>query len=220
MAVQGYGQTESGGNAAVTPVDDTPEKSMTAGKPTMGCQIRVVDAAGACVASGEPGEILIRSAAMMLEYFENPQATRAALADGWLRTGDVGVIDEEGYLHVIDRLKDIIIVGVSNVYPADLEAILDESPDIAAAAVVGAPDEELGEVPVAFVVPAAGRSVSTGHVLGLFAGRLATYKQPRRVIILDALPRTSVGKIEKKALRAMAATDSGAIVAGNVRYRT
>jgi fatty-acyl-CoA synthase len=202
--VQGYGLTETGGNVTATPLEDAPQKSLTAGKPTMGSQVRVGDASGADVAPGEPGEILARGQSVMLEYFQNPQATRAALKDGWLRTGDVGVIDEEGYLHVMDRIKEIIIVGVSNVYPADLEAILEESPDIAAAAVVGAPDEELGEVPVAFVVPAAGRSVTPEQVLGLFEGRLAAYKQPRRVTVLDALPRTSVGKIEKKALRAMA----------------
>jgi fatty-acyl-CoA synthase len=140
----------------------------------------------------------------MQEYFENPRATQTVLSEGWFHTGDLGTIDDEGYLHVVGRIKDIIIVGVSNVYPADLEAVLDEAPEVAGAAVVGVADEELGEVPVAFVVLAAGCSLSTDQVLALFEGRLAPYKHPRRVIFLDDLPRTSVGKVEKKALRAIA----------------
>jgi len=141
---------------------------------------------------------------MMQGYWQNPEATRQAIRDGWLHTGDLGFIDAEGYLHVVDRIKEIIVVGTSNVSPADLKAVLAESPDIEAAAVVGRPDEELGEVPVAFVVPAPGCTLTREHVLSLFEGRLAAYKHPREVIFLDALPRTSVGKPEKKALRAFA----------------
>lgn len=126
------------------------------------------------------------------------------MRDGWLRTGDLGFIDSDGYLHIMDRIKEVIIVGVSNVVPADLEAVLAESPGIEAAAVVGRPDEELGEVPVAFVVRSAGSRLSAEDVLALFEGRVAAYKKPRDVIFLDAMPRTSVGKPEKKALRALA----------------
>ncbi|HEY1003264.1 MAG TPA: AMP-binding protein [Streptosporangiaceae bacterium] len=201
--IQAYGSTETGGNTTAVPLDEAPRKSMTAGKPTLSCQVRVVDASGAAVPSGEPGEIVVRGTSVMQEYFENPAATQAAMPGDWFRTGDLGMIDEGGYLHVVGRIKEIIIVGVSNVYPADLEAILEQSPDIAAAAVVGAPDEESGEVPVAFVVPATGRFLTPGQVLDMFHGRLAPYKRPRRVIFLDALPRTSVGKVEKKALQAM-----------------
>jgi fatty-acyl-CoA synthase len=203
--VQGYGLTETGGNLTTTPLDDSPSKSLTAGTPTMGSRIRILDSSGTDAPRGEPGEIVARGPSVMLEYFENPQATRAALQQGWFRTGDIGVMDPEGYLHIMGRIKEIIIVGTSNVYPADLEAILEKSPDLAAAAVVGAPDEQLGEVPVAFVVPAPGRRVTPKKVLQLFENRVAEYKQPRRVILLDALPRTAVGKIEKKALRALAA---------------
>jgi fatty-acyl-CoA synthase len=210
--VQGYGLTETGGNVTATPLHDPPHRSSTAGKPTIGSRVRVVDAAGASVAHGEPGEILTRSESSMLGYFANPDATREAMADGWFRTGDIGTIDEDGYVHVIDRIKEIIIVGVSNVYPADLEAILDQSSDIAAAAVVGVPDEELGEAPVAFVVPAPGRSITPQQVLDLFRGRIAAYKHPRHVFVVDEVPRTSVGKVEKKGLRAMAA---GLIAAGS-----
>jgi fatty-acyl-CoA synthase len=140
----------------------------------------------------------------MRGYWQNPEATRLAIRDGWFHTGDLGCIGEEGFLHVADRINEIIVVGVSNVFPADLEAVLAESPDIEATAVVGRPDDKLGEVPVAFVVPAPGRSLSREQVLSLFEGRLAPYKHPRDVIFLEALPRTSVGKPEKKALRAIA----------------
>lgn len=203
--VQGYGLTETGNFSAV-PIHDTPGKSLTAGKPTMRCQLRVVDASGHDVPPGGRGEIVVRGPGIMRGYWQNPEATRLAIRDGWFHTGDLGFIDEEGFLHVADRIKEIIVVGVSNVSPADLEAVLAESPDIEAAAVVGRPDDELGEVPVAFVVPVPGRMLSRRQVLSLFEGRLAAYKHPRDVIFLEALPRTSVGKPEKKALRAIASS--------------
>jgi acyl-CoA synthetase (AMP-forming)/AMP-acid ligase II len=139
----------------------------------------------------------------MREYWQKPRATTEAMHDGWLHTGDLGFLDTDGYLHIVDRIKEIIIVGVSNVAPADLEAVLAGSPDIAAAAVVGRPDDELGEVPIAFVVRSAGSQLSAQQVLALFDGRVAPYKRPSDVIFLDAMPQTSVGKPEKKALRAM-----------------
>jgi fatty-acyl-CoA synthase len=201
--VQGYGLTEAGNFSAV-PIHDTPGKSLTAGKPTLRCELPVVDTSGNEVAPGARGEIVVRGPSVMRGYWQNPEATRLAIRDGWFHTGDLGFIDEEGFLHVADRIKEIIIVGASNVYPADLETVLAESPDIGAAAVVGRPDDELGEVPVAFVVPAPGHTLSREQVLSLFEGRLAPYKHPRDVIFLEALPCTSVGKPEKKALRAIA----------------
>ena len=134
-------------------------------------------------------------------YWENPQATREAFRDGWFRNGDLGRFDEEGYLHIIDRIKDIIIVGSSNVYPSDLETVLGDCADIREAAVVGRSDDRLGEVPVACVVPVPGRSLTEEQVIALFDGRLATYKHPRDVIFLDALPRNAVGKVQKTVLR-------------------
>ena len=202
--VQSYGMTEAGPHATLVPLHDVPLRSLTAGKPMMRCQVRITDPSDREVERGERGEIVVRGPAVMREYWQNAEATRQALRNGWLRTGDAGFIDGDGYLHVVDRIKEIIITGTSNVYPADLEAVLAESPDISAAAVVARPDEVQGEVPVAFVVPAAGSSLSVEHILSLFEGRLASYKHPRDVIFLDAMPRTSVGKPEKKALRAMA----------------
>lgn len=203
--LQGYGLTETlpGGGASVPP-GDAPEKALTAGKPKMFHQLRIVDPAGREVPAGEPGEVWISGPCVMQGYWENPEATRAAFQDGWFRSGDVGFIDEEGYLHILDRMKEMIIVGVSNVYPADLEAVLTASPAIAEAAVVGLPDDELGEVPVAFVIRAPGASLTEEEALELFQDHLASYKHPRHVFFVDGMPRTAVGKIEKKTLRNLA----------------
>lgn len=203
--VQGYGQTETGGNITLVPIEEAPAKSTTAGRPMPRCGVRVIGSSGQSMPSGEHGQITVCGPSVMREYWHNPQATTEAMHDGWLRTGDLGFLDTGGYLRVIDRINEVIIVGTSNVAPADLEAVLVDSPDIAAAAVVGRPDDTLGEVPVAFVVPAAGSQPSAERVLALFDGRIARYKQPRDVIFLDAMPQTSVGKPEKKALRALAA---------------
>jgi fatty-acyl-CoA synthase len=187
--------------ATLVPLSDVPRKSLTAGKPTLHMRIRVLDHSGSEVAAGEHGEVVIRGPSVMAGYWRNDRATREAIPDGWIRTGDLGFLDDEGFLHIVDRIKEIIIVGTSNVYPADVEAVLMESAHIAEAAVVALPDAELGEVPVAFVVPASGAFLTEEEVLGLFDGRLAPYKHPRRAIFVESLPRTAVGKVEKKTLR-------------------
>jgi fatty-acyl-CoA synthase len=203
--VQGYGQTETGGNITLVPIEEAPAKSTTAGRPMPRCGVRVVGPSGHTMPPGEHGEIAVRGPSLMREYWHNPPATTDAMHDRWLRTGDLGFLDTDGYLHVIDRINEVIIVGTSNVAPADLEAVLADCPDIAAAAVVGRPDDKLGEIPVAFVVPTAGSQPTAEQVMALFDGRIAPYKQPRDVIFLHAMPQTSVGKPEKKALRALAA---------------
>jgi acyl-CoA synthetase (AMP-forming)/AMP-acid ligase II len=138
---------------------------------------------------------------MMLGYCDNEEENRRAFHDGWFRTGDVGVVSEDGYVRVVDRLKDVLVVGTSNVYPADLEAVLTACPEILEAAVVGKPDSELGEVPVACVVPAPRTNLTSEHVLDLFINRLAAYKHPREVVFLESLPRNALGKVQKAALR-------------------
>jgi fatty-acyl-CoA synthase len=149
-----------------------------------------------------------RGVPVMQGYWENPQATREAFRDGWFRNGDLGRFDEEGYLHIVDRIKDIIIVGSSNVYPSDLETVLGDCADICEAAVVGRRDDRLGEVPVACVVPVPGRSLTEEQVIALFDGRLATYKHPRDVF-LDALPRNAAGKVQKTVLRDLVSKAGG-----------
>jgi fatty-acyl-CoA synthase len=198
--VQGYGMTEAP-SIALTPPDAAPAQVLAGGKPTLFQQVRVVDPSGRDLPAGEPGEVWTRGPTVMLCYWDNEAATRTAMQEGWFRTGDVGVFDEHGYLRIVDRLNDVIIVGTSNVYPADLEAVLAACPEVSEAAVIGQPDAELGEVPVACVVPAQGAHLSAAQVLALFASRVATYKQPRQVVFLDALPRNALGKVQQAALR-------------------
>lgn len=202
--MQGYGSTETCPVVTSLPAGSPGDKALTAGKPVLYHRVRIVDQAGRDVAAGEPGEIWIRGRSVMQGYWENPQATREAFRDGWFRNGDLGLFDQQGYLHIVGRIKDIIIVGSSNVYPGDLETVLDECADIRESAVVGRRDDTLGEVPVACVVPVAGRSLTTEQVIALFDGRLATYKHPRDVIFLDALPRNATGKVQKTILRDLA----------------
>jgi fatty-acyl-CoA synthase len=198
--IQGYGMTEAPG-IALTPPGASPDRVLAGGKPGLYQRVRLVDPAGHDVPAGDPGEIWVRGPTMMTGYWEDEESTRAAHRDGWFATGDVGIVDEEGYLRVVDRLTDMIIVGTSNVYPAELEAVLASCPQIDEAAVVGWPDADLGEAPVACVVPARGATLTAETVLGLFTGRLAIYKHPRQIIFLDSLPRNALGKVQKGALR-------------------
>ena len=204
--VQGYGGTETCPTATTMPPGSPPAASFTAGKPTIYTEIRVVDQPGGDAKIGEPGEVWIRGPAVMQGYWENEQATRDAFCDGWFRTGDLGLIDEAGYLRIVDRLKDIIIVGGSNVYPSDLESVLNDRAEIREAAVVAKPDDQLGEVPVACVVPTPGRTLTTEQVIRLFEGRLAPYKHPRAVIFLETLPRNWHGKVDRLRLHDIVAT--------------
>jgi fatty-acyl-CoA synthase len=199
--IQGYGSTETSPIVTTRPPSSPDETAATAGKPGLHQRVRVVDGSGADVPAGEPGEVWIQGPAVMQGYWDNTEATQEAFCDGWFRSGDIGHWDEAGYLHIVDRIKDIVIVGSSNVYPSDLEAVLGDCADICAAAVIGGPDEELGEVPVACVVAAHHASLTRENVLALFEGRIASYKHPRDVVFLDALPRNATGKVDRLALR-------------------
>jgi len=201
---QGYGMTEVGPAVMLVPLADIPRKTLTAGKPTLHAELRIVDRDGHDLPPEDSGEVWLRSPSVTVGYWRNLEATREAITDGWFHTGDLGYLDDEGFLHIVDRIKEIIIVGISNVYPTDLESVLLEAPGVSEAAVVGIPDEELGEVPVAFVVRASGSTIDQEQLLQLFEGRLAAYKHPRHVAFVDALPRTAIGKVQKKSLRALA----------------
>ncbi|HEY2653513.1 MAG TPA: AMP-binding protein [Solirubrobacteraceae bacterium] len=201
---QGYGSTEACPTATVTPPASPPAAALMAGKPTLHTQIRIVDESGCDVPAGQAGEVWLRGPAVMRGYWENAHATREAFCEGWFRTGDGGLIDDDGYLRIVGRINEIIIVGGSNVYPSDVEAVLEGCGEIREAAVVGRPDEELGEVPIACVVPTPGRSLSREQVIARFANRLAAYKHPRDVIFLDELPRNWHGKIDRPLLRLLA----------------
>ncbi len=189
---QTYGMTEASPVCATLPPDLKLDAGLTAGRAPLHNELRV----------DEDGEVWLRGPTVMEGYWRNPDATAAVMRGGWIRTGDVGRIDEDGRLRIVGRLKDVIIVGSSNVHPADVEAVLSECDTIREAAVVGRPDDELGEVPVAFVVT---EELSAADVLALFDGRLADYKHPRDVFFVDELPRTDTGKVDRNALRAMQA---------------
>ncbi len=202
-----YGLTESTGTATMCrPTDDAETIANTSGCAIPDTEVRVVDDAGREVPRGEPGEVVIRGYNVMKGYFEDPEQTAETIdADGWLHTGDVGVMDEREYLRITDRKKDMFIVGGFNAYPAEIEGELIRHPAVAQAAVVGAPDERLGEVGVAFVVPRAGERVDPDEVIAWAREQMANYKVPRRVEVVDALPVNASGKVLKFELRERAA---------------
>jgi HIP---CoA ligase len=202
--VTGYGLTESTGVTTMSRPDDPPEViARTVGRPLPGVEVRIVDQQGEELPPGMAGEVLIRGYNVMRGYFEAPEQTAEAIdPGGWLHTGDVGVLDEAGYLSITDRLKDMFIVGGFNAYPAEIEAALLRHPDISMAAVIGVPDERLGEVGMAFVVPRTGAAPTEEAVIAWARERMANYKVPRRVAVVDELPMNAVGKVRKHVLRA------------------
>ena len=203
--LQDYGLTEAMPVVTIVPAEDAHRLRHTAGKPVAHCRVRIAAADGSPLDPGEVGEVLVQGPTVMPEYWRNADATREAFHDdGWLRTGDAGSLDADGVLSIVDRIKEVIIVGSCNVYPADVESVLASSPKIAEAAVVGRPDDELGEVPVAFVVLHEADAMSAREVVDLFDGRLAAYKHPRDVVFVDDLPRNLMGKIDGDRLRELA----------------
>jgi acyl-CoA synthetase (AMP-forming)/AMP-acid ligase II len=165
-------------------------------------EVRVVDDAGQALPAETPGEVVIRGFGVLSGYLGDPEETaRAVDAQGWLHTGDVGVLDARGNLRITDRMKDMFIVGGFNTYPAEIEQVLLRHDAIAQAAVVGAPDERLGEVGVAFVVLRAGATLEPAALVAWSRERMANYKVPRRVEIVERLPTNATGKVQKFALR-------------------
>jgi acyl-CoA synthetase (AMP-forming)/AMP-acid ligase II len=200
-----YGMTEGGGSCLL-PAHLFPDKLHTVGRPAEGHEIRLIDEEGREVARGEAGEIVGRSGAMMEGYRKRPDATRAAEwldADGrrFIRTGDVGRFDEDGFLILMDRRKDMIISGGFNIYPSDLEAVLAERMEIAEAAVVGVPSAEWGETPVAFVALKIGAALDAGELRDWTNARLGKTQKLAAVRFVDALPRSAIGKVLKRELR-------------------
>jgi fatty-acyl-CoA synthase len=199
--LQDYGLTEAMPVVTIVPADDAHRLRATAGKAVEHCRVRIAAGDGSPIETGEEGEVLIQGPTVMREYWRYPEATAAAFHDDWLRTGDAGCLDDEGVLRIVGRLDEVIIVGSCNVFPADVESVLADCPQIAEAAVIGRPDDELGEVVVAFVVLEPPDALSAGDVKRLFDGRLAEYKHPRDVIFVDALPRNDIGKVGADELR-------------------
>jgi acyl-CoA synthetase (AMP-forming)/AMP-acid ligase II len=201
----GYGLTEATSCVTATvPGADTLELiASTVGRPDFDVEVRVVDDAGRDVAQGQAGELLVRGFNVMSGYWEDPDRTAEVIdAHGWLHTGDVVTMDEQRYIRITDREKDMILVGGFNVYPAEVERMLGQHPGVGAIAVVAAPDPRLGEVAVAFVVARPGSGLTEADLLGWAAARIANFKCPRRVFLVDALPRNASLKVVKNELRA------------------
>ena len=205
--IQGYGMTET--TAASTylfpgdhrsALDGRSELLLSAGRPLLGTEIRIVDERDREVPRGTIGEVAIRGPQLMRGYWNRPEASQEALRGGWMHTGDAGFVDEDGYLFIQDRVKDMIVSGGENVYPREIEDVLFEHPGVADAAVIGVPDEKWGETVKAIVVRK-DPGLTADDVLAHCRGRLGGYKQPRSVDFVDALPRNPSGKVLKKDLR-------------------
>jgi fatty-acyl-CoA synthase len=199
--VQGYGLTEAGPNCLLLPPEDAERKAGAAGRPYVFTDVRLVDPEGREVGPGGVGEVVVRGPSVMKEYWRLPEETARALRDGWLHTGDLGRLDEEGDIWIVDRLKDLYISGGENVSPAEVEAVLCAHPAVAEAAVIGVPDERWGEVGRAVVVLRPGAAASAEELRAFCAERLARFKIPASVVFADALPRNPTGKLLKAEIR-------------------
>jgi acyl-CoA synthetase (AMP-forming)/AMP-acid ligase II len=206
--MQVYGMTELSGAVTYLGAEEHRDvaneyRLTSAGKPVAGVELAIVDpATGEHLGPNQTGELWVRTAQVMAGYWHKPDADKAAFAgDGWLRSGDAGYIDEDGYLYISDRIKDMIISGGENIYPAEIERVLAEYPGVADVAVIGVPNERWGEVGKAMVVPAAGAEVDTDALLAYCREHLASYKCPASVTLVAELPRNATGKILKRELR-------------------
>jgi len=197
----GYGMTESSPGATSLSPRYSRNKATTSGLPHFFTDVRVVDPSGADVATGEIGEILVQGPNVFLGYWNRPDATTETLADGWLHTGDLGFVDEQGFLTIADRSKDMIISGAENIYPAEVERLLMELPQIEAVALIGVPDERWGEVGRAIVQPVDGATITHEELVAHLDGRIARYKIPKSTVLVEEFPRTASGKIRKNVLR-------------------
>ncbi|MEQ6903381.1 AMP-binding protein [Nocardioides sp. YIM 152588] len=200
--LEGYGCTESSAVIS-TPPSVEENRPGSVGKPLPQHEVAILDPLGNPVPTGEEGEICLRGDGIMLGYWNDPEQTARTVVDGWLHTGDVGRFDEDGYLYIVDRVKDLIIRGGFNVFPRDVEDALLEHEAVAGAAVVGVPDEAKGEEVVAVVALHPGHAAEPEELVEFAKARLAKYKYPREVRIVEAVPLTSVGKTDRKAVRAL-----------------
>ena len=204
--VTGYGLTECCGTVSMCRHDDDPETiATTSGRAIDGIEVKCVDTDGKEVETGEPGEVVVRGYNLMRGYFDDDDATSETIdSDGWLHTGDIAVMDARGYLRITDRIKDMFIMGGFNCYPAEIEGALFEMPGVAQVAVVGVPDERMGEVGAAFVVLEEGAGLSGSEIAAWAKEHMANFKVPRHVRVLDALPMNASGKVTKFELRELA----------------
>jgi fatty-acyl-CoA synthase len=200
--VQGYGLTEAAPNVLCLPPEDAARKLGYAGKPYPHVDVALRDPeSGELLEGAATGELVVKGSNVFAGYWRNPEATAAAFADGWLLTGDVAQRDDEGYYRIVGRLKELVISGGENVYPAEIEDVLHAHPAVAEAAVFGVPDERWGEVCVAVVALRPGAAGDEAALLEWCRGRLARFKVPKAVRFVDALPRSAMNKVLKDDLR-------------------
>jgi fatty-acyl-CoA synthase len=197
----GYGLTEAGPNTFWLPDEDVRRKAGSVGFPLFHIDVKLVDGAGRACGPDEVGELLIRGPHVCAGYWKRPEETACAIRDGWLHTGDLARRDAEGYHFIVGRLKDVIISGGENIYPAEVEGVLAAHPAVAEVALIGVPDDRWGETPLAFVVSRPGKKVEAEELIAFGSPRLARYKLPRRIVLVDVLPRTAAGKIDKAELK-------------------
>lgn len=197
--LEGFGLTETSPTCTVMDAEALHTKAGSVGRPLRHVDCRIVDSTGREVPAGSAGELLVRGPSVFVGYWRRPEATAEALVDGWFHTGDIAVRDDDGYVSIIDRKKDMVITGGENVYPAEVEQVLAELPGIVEAAVIGVPDEKWGESVTAVVVTDA--ELGPDEVIAHCRRHLAGYKTPRSVLIVDELPRNATGKILKGTLR-------------------
>ncbi|MBT6275002.1 MAG: long-chain-fatty-acid--CoA ligase [Chromatiales bacterium] len=198
---QVYGLTECGGPACLISPDEALAHIGSTGKSFFHTDVRVVSPHGENVAPGEPGEVIIRAQHNMLGYWNQPEATKEAFKDGWLLTGDVALIDEDGFITIHDRIKDMVISGGENIYPAELEDVILSHPEVREVAVIGQPSERWGESPFAVIVRAPDATLDTSQLLAYCATRLASFKLPQGAAFVDEIPRNPTGKALKRLLR-------------------
>jgi long-chain acyl-CoA synthetase len=199
----GYGLTESCPGISGDR-EDLPSKPGSCGVPNSGVKVKIVDEEGNVLGPNQPGEICAIGDNISPGYYKMPDATAETFKDGWLHTGDVGYLDDDGYLFIVERKKDLIIRGGFNVYPKDVEEVLAAHPAVQECAVVGVPDALMGEEVCAYIVKKHGTHVSGAELIAHCQSRLAKYKTPKHVEFLDAMPKTNIGKIQKKELRRLA----------------
>jgi fatty-acyl-CoA synthase len=195
-----FGQTETSTITFLSP-EDAMLKIGSVGLPVFHGEVRIVDNMGEDVRPGEVGEIIVKGPTLMSGYWNRPELTAETVRDGWLHTGDLALKDEEGYIYLVDRKKDMYISGGENVYPAEIEKVLHTHPKIFDAGIIGIPDEKWGEVGKAFIVLKPGETIGNGEVFEFLKGNVAKYKIPKVVEVVDELPKTASGKIQKFVLK-------------------
>lgn len=206
--IEGYGLTESSPVLTFNPIGGGKPKAGSIGVPMPSTEIRIVDEEGHCVPLNTPGELCAKGPQVMLGYWNRPDATAETIKDGWLHTGDIAQMDEEGYFRIVDRKKDMVLVSGFNVYPNEVEDAIAKHPDVVESAVIGVPDEQSGEAVRAYVVLKPGKSMTLEDLREHCKKTLTSYKVPKQLILREELPKTPVGKILRKDLRAEAEAEA------------